>query len=77
MSYQYKANKIQLRANVSEDTDNIIKNLSEATGKAKGVLLEEMLSSNELFLKAKSIKELMDEEHIDKLKKELGINTTF
>lgn len=73
MSYQYKANKVQIRANISDDTDKILKSLADATGKAKGVLIEEMLSSNELFLKAKSIKELIDEEHIEKLKKELGL----
>lgn len=73
MSHQFKANKVQIRANISDDTDKILKSLADATGKAKGVLIEEMLSSNELFLKAKSIKELIDEEHIEKLKKELGI----
>lgn len=73
MSYQYKANKVQIRANISDDTDKILKSLVDATGKAKGVLIEEMLSSNELFLKAKSIKEIIEEELIDKLKKELGI----
>lgn len=73
MSYQYKPTKIQLRANVSEDTDKIITNLSKAMGKAKGTIIEEMLSMNEIFIKAKSIKELVEEEHISKLKKELGI----
>lgn len=73
MSYQYKPNKIQLRANVSEDTDKIITSIALATGKAKGKVIEDMLNTNELFLKAKSIKEIIEEEHIEKLKKELGI----
>ncbi|MCT7549826.1 MULTISPECIES: hypothetical protein [Arcobacteraceae] len=73
MSYQYKPTKIQLRANVSEDTDKIITSIALATGKAKGKVIEDMLNTNELFLKAKSIKEIIEEEHIEKLKKELGI----
>ena len=75
MSYQFKAdkNKIQLRAHISDDTDKILKSLADATGKDKGRLIEEMLNTNELFLKAKSIKEIIEEEHIEKLKKELGI----
>lgn len=73
MSYQYKPTKTQLRANVSEDTDKIITSIALATGKAKGKVIEDMLNTNELFLKAKSIKEIIDEEHIEKLKKELGI----
>ena len=73
MSFQYKPTKIQLRANVSEETDKIIDSLAKATGKAKGRVIEEMLNTNELFLKAKSIKEIIEEEHIEKLKKELGI----
>ncbi len=73
MSFQYKTNKIQLRANVSEDTDKIITSIALATGKAKGKVIEDMLNTNELFLKAKSIKEIIEEEHIEKLKKELGI----
>ena len=73
MSYQYKPTKIQLRANVSEDTDKIITSIALATGKAKGKVIEDMLNTNELFLKAKSIKEIIEEEHIKKLKKELGI----
>ena len=73
MSYQYKPTKIQLRANVIEDTDKIITSIALATGKAKGKVIEDMLNTNELFLKAKSIKEIIEEEHIEKLKKELGI----
>lgn len=73
MSYQYKPTKTQLRANVSEDTDKIITSIALATGKAKGKVIEDMLNTNELFLKAKSIKEIIEEEHIEKLKKELGI----
>lgn len=73
MSYQYKPNKIQLRANVQEETDDVLKNLSAATGKAKGVLIEEMLLTNELFQKALSLKKIMEEENIERLKKELGI----
>lgn len=73
MSYQYKPNKIQIRANVQEETDDVLKNLSLATGKAKGVLIEEMLFGNELFKKALSLKKIMEEENIERLKKELGI----
>ena len=73
MSYQYKPTKIQLRANVSEDTDKIITSIALATGKAKGKVIEDMLNTNELFLKAKNIEEIIEEEHIEKLKKELGI----
>ncbi|MCR8709839.1 hypothetical protein [Aliarcobacter butzleri] len=73
MGYQYKPSKVQLRAHISEDTDKIINSLVKATGKAKGRIIEDMLNTHELFLKAKSIKEIIDVEHIEKLKKDLGI----
>lgn len=73
MSYQYKPNKTQLRANVQEETDDVLRNLSLATGKAKGVLIEEMIFEHELFKKALLIKKATEEESIDKLRKELGI----
>lgn len=73
MSHQYKPNKAQIRAYVQEETDDVLKALVSATGKAKGVLIEEMLSGNELFQKALSLKKIMEEENIERLKKELGI----
>lgn len=73
MSFQYKPSKAQLRAHVSEDTDKIITSIATAMGKPKGKVIEDMLNTNEMFLKAKSIKDIIEKEQIEKLKKELGI----
>jgi hypothetical protein len=73
VSYQYKTNKIQLRANIEDETNDILKILHEATGKAKGCLIDEMLKESVMFQKAKSLKEILKEEHIAKLRKELNI----